>query len=114
MSGDRSWMYKRYVNGQIQVAFKEGVENFVQFALSHPEVVSGGQIKCPCNMTSCQNQRYRDVDTVMDHLGRKGFVPKYFVWDHHGEKNPVHESSSSQHVASSERIHVGINQMVND
>ena len=85
MSSDREWMYKRYTDGLLNLEFREGVNEFIEFACSHLEGKDGEKIRCPCNQKRCQNRNYEDVNTVHYHLLRYGFVPRYFVWTLHGE-----------------------------
>ncbi|XP_073049018.1 uncharacterized protein [Primulina eburnea] len=86
MDNDRNWMYRRLENGFVTAEYCVGVESFVAFALSHPECLLDGNIRCPCNRKKCQNQTYVDEDTVKVHLGRYGFVPDYYNWYFHGEE----------------------------
>ena len=90
MTEDRSWMYEgRVVNGKISVDWVNMVgQRFIQFALQHRECMSGEMIKCPCKLVKCQNKSYREVETVKEHLAKKGFVPNYTVWTFHGELEP--------------------------
>ncbi|CAJ2671732.1 unnamed protein product [Trifolium pratense] len=51
----RSWMYDRkYPGGRIVKArFKDGVEEFVTYAMSRDIVKSEGGIRCPCIKCMC-------------------------------------------------------------
>ncbi|KAL3629650.1 hypothetical protein CASFOL_026872 [Castilleja foliolosa] len=87
---DRSWMYKRRVDGFLSNAFVDGVESFIQFALTRPSTErDGDKMKCPCRRTKCCNRAYRSIDEIKFHLCSKGFVPDYLIWSHHGETNLV-------------------------
>ena len=50
MEYDREWMYEgRIVNGMFSNEWGDKVDEFVVFALRHPECVNGGTaIRCPC------------------------------------------------------------------
>ncbi|KAL6532206.1 hypothetical protein OROGR_014176 [Orobanche gracilis] len=85
MNLDRSWMYRRTVNGKLEASFLEGVDSFIAFAISHPACMVEGTIKCPCNLKDCRNKQYLSPTIVVEHLKNKGFLPLYETWDHHGE-----------------------------
>ncbi|XP_050238000.1 uncharacterized protein LOC126687481 [Mercurialis annua] len=85
MNQDRSWMYIRHSNGLLAEGFFDKVEEFVEFALRHPECKSGAKIKCPCSRRKCRNTNYRDPEDVKLHVLQSGFVEDYQVWVHHGE-----------------------------
>ena len=52
MEDDREWMYEgRIVNGMFSNEWGDKVDEFVAFALRHPECVNGGTaIRCPCTL----------------------------------------------------------------
>ncbi|XP_073275513.1 uncharacterized protein [Primulina huaijiensis] len=83
---DRSWMYRRLENGFLSSEFCVGVETFVSFALSHPECLLDGKLRCPCNRKKCRNKCFEEAETVKFHLGRYGFVPNYYCWQFHGDQ----------------------------
>ena len=87
MTEDRNWVYKgRVVNGKISVDWVNMVgQRFIQFALQHRECMSCEMIKCPCKLVKYQNKSYQKVETVKEHLVKKGFVSNYTVWTFHGE-----------------------------
>ncbi|XP_055962306.1 uncharacterized protein LOC130015687 [Mercurialis annua] len=88
MNSDRSWMYiGRLVRGLLTEGYISNVREFLNFALQHPECMSGAQIKCPCPKPKCRNTAFRTVDEVEFHLYTDGFVSNYHVWAHHGEEN---------------------------
>lgn len=86
------------MNGLLSVEFVHHVEEFVNFALQHPECISAGQIKCPCNKVRCQNMSYQDVEVVKFHLAKHGFVRGYYDWIHHGEENRVTDVQQTDNV----------------
>ncbi|XP_050222508.2 uncharacterized protein LOC126672598 [Mercurialis annua] len=87
MNPDRSWMYTRHDRGFLPPDFFPNLEEFVNFAVQHPECMNGEEIKCPCSRTKCRNTNFRDVEVVKLHVLQSGFVPDYYVWIHHGEVN---------------------------
>ncbi|XP_050207808.1 uncharacterized protein LOC126657195 [Mercurialis annua] len=88
MNSDRSWMYSgRLVRGLLTEGYISNVREFLNFAVQHPECMSGAQIKCPCPKPKCRNTAFRTVDEVEFHLYTDGFVSNYHVWTHHGEEN---------------------------
>ena len=77
---------------------------------SNSECVNGGTvIRCPCTLVKCQNKKFLNVETVKVHLCRNGFVPDYYLWIYHGEKQVHQRCSSSVRVSVSET-----DQMVSD
>ncbi|XP_073120385.1 uncharacterized protein [Henckelia pumila] len=102
---DRRWMYRRFENGYVIDDYINGVEDFIVFALTHAEYLSSGKIRyCPCNDKKCQNKVFLDPVTVKVHLGRNGFVPKYYNWHLHGEVYiRPNFSNTNQDVPSSSR-----------
>ncbi|KAK1374820.1 hypothetical protein POM88_031013 [Heracleum sosnowskyi] len=101
MAEDRSWMYNRIEKGLVRSEFRDGVLRFVDFALHQPGCTDGAKIKCPCILPKCRNKRYLEVDEVMIHLCRKGFIPHYEVWSSHGERfvhKDTHVGESSNRV----------------
>ncbi|WMV58507.1 hypothetical protein MTR67_051892 [Solanum verrucosum] len=85
MSSNRQWMYKRLTKGLYDPEFLRGVQQFIEFAMSHPEGRDGERLRCPSNRKKCQNRNFENVHTVHGHLLKKGFVPGYHVWYLHGE-----------------------------
>ncbi|XP_073295278.1 uncharacterized protein [Primulina huaijiensis] len=85
MNINKAWMYARLDNGFITEEYMNGVEDFVNFAKSHPECMSGDKLRCPCAQRKCRNTIFHDEDTVKVHLGKYGFIPNYYNWYVHGE-----------------------------
>ncbi|CAJ2641821.1 unnamed protein product [Trifolium pratense] len=85
----RSWMYDRkYPGGRIVKArFKDGVEEFVTYAMSQDIVKSEGGIRCPCIKCMCGS--IESAENVKAHLEKVGFMNDYYVWKHHGEREPM-------------------------
>jgi hypothetical protein len=67
----------------------DGVRDFITCAMLHMEKKKKEEgkeqmILCPCR--DCNNfKKYRSVDTVQDHLFRRGFKEGYVKWIWHGE-----------------------------
>ncbi|XP_073133532.1 uncharacterized protein [Henckelia pumila] len=116
MNDSRIWMYDRLENGYMRNEFFNGVEEFVNFAKIHPEVMSCEMMHCPCNRQKCKNRAYHDEDTVKEHLCRYGFVPNYYRWHHHGETYIAPEVEHCVNPSSLSQVeHVyDIHEMVND
>ncbi|XP_055960094.1 uncharacterized protein LOC126661596 [Mercurialis annua] len=77
----------RLVRGLLTEGYISNVREFLNFAVQHPECMSGPEIKCPCLKPKCRNTAFRTVDEVEFHLYTDGFVSNYHVWTHHGEEN---------------------------
>ncbi|XP_011012767.1 PREDICTED: uncharacterized protein LOC105116949 [Populus euphratica] len=65
---DRSWMYRRLMDGRLRLEYITSVRRFINFAFSIDKNISGGKIRCVCK-----------------HLLTKGFIPCYENWTVHGE-----------------------------
>ncbi|KAL8469765.1 hypothetical protein ACS0TY_032569 [Phlomoides rotata] len=76
MNADRSWMDLP----RLMYAYKDGVQFFLNFALSNS---NDGLILCPCKV--CQNGICRERKIVEAHLITQGFVKGYTKWVFHGE-----------------------------
>ena len=79
---DRSWISYRMQRDKItlNVAYREGVEEFLKFASLKME---GCMIKRPCKL--CKNLNWLGVDDVRFHLISEGMMESYTVWTSHGE-----------------------------
>ena len=85
MRTDRQWMNVRLRDGFFIDEFEAGIEEFVDFAQRHPELMDRTKIRCPCNDRKCHNRSFQELDTVRFHLAKNGFVRDYYVWYKHGE-----------------------------
>lgn len=83
MAEDRSWMYKRVVNGYISDEYLKGVKRFMSHAVSKLQGQAEKRVRCPC--TKCKNGQLHDKRIVQMHLCNKGFTENYHVWSRHGE-----------------------------
>ncbi|KAK1348917.1 hypothetical protein POM88_054909 [Heracleum sosnowskyi] len=81
-----TWMYEISRATEEYVDF---VNNFITCAIKDLEKKYGEHgkkdiILCPCH--DCNNlKKYRSVETVQDHLIRRGFKQNYTRWIWHGE-----------------------------
>ncbi|XP_074328252.1 uncharacterized protein LOC141666154 [Apium graveolens] len=74
----RTWMYK--LSGATH-EYISCVKHFIEYAEKHAK---GDMIMCPCY--DCYNlKKFPTVDTVRDHLFRRGFMDDYTRWIWHGE-----------------------------
>ena len=83
----RRWMDNRVVgrsNSRISNAFFVGVEEFLEFASQLEVFKLKGKFACPC--LKCKCEKLRKPDEVRTHLYEKGFMPHYYYWHKHGEK----------------------------
>ncbi|KAK1353411.1 hypothetical protein POM88_052546 [Heracleum sosnowskyi] len=80
MNNDRAWMYQRLDSqGCLNPAFVNGVENFMEYAISRPSSLDGINIQCPC--FNCKNIKFWNAEIVKLHLLKKGFVRDYYERD---------------------------------
>ena len=48
------------------IDYYNGVQGFINYTLSNPRNISGGNIRCPCKM--CENKKLIDLDVVTIHF----------------------------------------------
>ena len=72
---------RKGLRGSIKQDFYNGINVFVEFALSNNR--NDSEIRCPCSR--CAHLKYLVPDVVKVPMCQNGFVPEYFVWDRHGE-----------------------------
>ncbi len=74
--------------------YVNGVDEFLNFALSNvsEDDKESATIRCPCN--SCRNICFKTKCDVRLDLLKKGIYEKYTLWDLHGEK--LNESSDKE------------------
>ena len=100
----RRWMYQRKgLRGSIKEDFYNGINVFVEFALSNNG--NDPEIRCPCSR--CRHLKYLLPDIVKVHLCQHGFIPEYYVWDRHGEvvaNTSVESESVVNEIVSTTRI----------
>jgi hypothetical protein len=63
---DRSWMYRDSLEGLRMMDYCNGVQDFINYALSNPINISEGDVKCPCKR--CKNKKFLDPNIVIMHL----------------------------------------------
>ncbi|KAL2922275.1 50S ribosomal protein L31 type B [Bienertia sinuspersici] len=83
MDSDRSWMHAQGFSGRKQIAYRNGVENFLDFAFTDTNPNFEAKLRCPC--LRCRNYFNQDRETMRAHLFRVGIVPDYNPWIFHGE-----------------------------
>jgi hypothetical protein len=49
-----------------------GVQGFINYALSNPRDINGGSIRCPYKR--CKNKKVIDLDVITMHLLQNGFI----------------------------------------
>jgi len=80
---DRSWMYRDSPQGLRRMNYCNGVQGFINFAISILRNFTRGGIRCPYR--KCLNKKYMHQDVVMMHLLYKGFMENYRCWYAYGE-----------------------------
>ena len=97
-------MYQRKgLRGSIKEDFYNGINVFVEFALSNNG--NDPEIRCPCSR--CRHLKFLLPDIVKVHLCQHGFTPEYYVWDRHGEvvaNTSVESESVVNEIVSTTRI----------
>ncbi|KAL8099331.1 hypothetical protein AgCh_031838 [Apium graveolens] len=89
----RTWMYKI---SRATYEYISGVKHFIECAEKHAK---GDMIMCPCY--DCYNfKKFPTVDTVRDHLFRRGFMDDYTRWIWHGEG--IHSRTTETYTRNDE------------
>ena len=111
----QTWMYEiprataEYING---------VEDFIKCATSYlekKEKEDGKEqmILCPCR--DCNNfKKYRNIDTVRDHLFRRGFKEGYLKWIWHGEVASARTSGTKHGREEDSKANKDVEDVEND
>jgi hypothetical protein len=76
---DRKWR-------TLKVRFKDGVEEFVTYAMSRYVVKRKGEIQC--FRLKCLCGSIWSSKDVINHPESVGFMNDYYVWKHHGDQEP--------------------------
>ncbi|CAA7029421.1 unnamed protein product [Microthlaspi erraticum] len=71
--------------------FGEGLTEFMGFSTQEQRCLDTGRMFCPC--PTCDNNKFRRVEKVWNHLYRRGFRENYKVWYFHGAVGNVGGSS---------------------
>ena len=80
------------MNGsRMSLAYKEGVEEFLQFASGKTRPNEGKKYFCPC--INCLNERRQILEDIRDHLLCDGIKKNYTTWIWHGELTDVQSGS---------------------
>jgi hypothetical protein len=95
---DRSWMNRDSPQGLRRMDYCNGVQGFINFAISIPRNFTDGDIRCPCR--KCTNLKFLHQDVVTMHLLTKGFMEDYLCWYTH-EKLFVPNQSIKEWVIGS-------------
>ncbi|KAL2931719.1 Pre-mRNA-splicing factor 38B [Bienertia sinuspersici] len=98
MDSDRSWMHAQGFSGRQQIAYRNGVKNFLDFAFKDTNPNSGAKLRCPC--LRCRNYFNQDRETMRAHLFRVGIDPGYNPWIFHGEGHSL--EGTDQEVSEDE------------
>ncbi|XP_021733200.1 uncharacterized protein LOC110700020 isoform X3 [Chenopodium quinoa] len=80
---NRKWMYERLEGRLLKKEFTIDVREFIEFAKQHRDFQESSKIICPCS--KCKNVPFLDVESVREHLYKKGFLNDYYEWVCHGE-----------------------------
>jgi len=70
-------MFRDLLEKLRRMDYYNGVQGFINYALSNPRNISGGSIRCPCKM--CKNKKFLDPDVVMIHLLQKKVHGEIFM-----------------------------------
>ncbi|XP_028753509.1 uncharacterized protein LOC114713090 [Neltuma alba] len=91
----RRWMYNRIDPSTkwVTVDFERGVEEFLAYAFRSPYTQQSGKLRCPC--VKCRCRPYLILDEVKTHIYKYGYMPKYYIWTNHGERNIEYHSPMS-------------------
>lgn len=97
-----TWMYKI---PRVSHAYVNGVNEFIACAvenLKKKQIEHGKEdrITCPCR--DCYNlKKYPNIDTVREHLFRRGFMEDYTKWIWHGEGIHTSKTETSSKIYES-------------
>ena len=74
---DYSFMYRDSPQGLQKTDYCNGVQGFINYALSNPRNISGDNIRC--SYKSCKNKKFIDPDVVTMHLLQKKVHKKTYL-----------------------------------
>ena len=70
----------------------DGVHEFIEAAEKHKY---GGFVRCPCKF--CMNEKdYSSSRTIHSQLFNSGFMPNYYVWTKHGEREIMLDNNEEE------------------
>jgi len=82
---DRSWMYRDSSQWLYREHHCKKVKGFINFALSNPKNISGGEVRCSC--VKCKNKKFYQSNIVTIHLLTKTLLRN--ICDNLHTKNPM-------------------------
>ncbi|CAH9079143.1 unnamed protein product [Cuscuta epithymum] len=86
----RSWMYGK----RNTLEFMNGVAEFCKCCLDYRALSGCDELYCPC--VDCANvNSFQSIETIREHLIRRGFRQEYYVWVWHGEKGVYTEDQTN-------------------
>jgi len=59
-------MYQDLPQGLRRMKYCNGVQGFINYTISNPRNINGGDIKCPC--IRCKNKKFLNSDVVTMYL----------------------------------------------
>ena len=79
-----------YMTDRLSMEFIDGVHEFIKVAEKHKY---GGFVRCPCckNEKDCSSSR-----TIHSNLISSGFMPNYYVWTKHGEREIMLDNNEEE------------------
>jgi hypothetical protein len=89
----------------------KNVKGFINFTLSNLKNISGGRIRCL--YVKCKTKKFHQLDVLMMHLLRKGFVEKYLCWFAYEEPYIPYKTMLERIVGSTSTFR-NINEVVDD
>ncbi|XP_019267397.1 PREDICTED: uncharacterized protein LOC109244716 [Nicotiana attenuata] len=90
---DKSWIF---IKNRTLPQYLNGVEQFLTFAFSNPNV--GVRIQCPC--IKCNNVLWKTREEVKTDLLRRGIDSTYDRWIYHGESDSSSDDGTNASVHS--------------
>jgi len=94
MEDRATWMYglPRYSQ-----AYVDEVNKFIIATVNHAKTLSGTNCSVICPYKDCKNHMATYNEKIIrSHLIRRGFVPDYTIWIHHGEVMVVNDNDDDQ------------------
>ena len=98
---DHEWMY---MENRVTTVYLQGVAGFLAAAKQNVINTKEPWVLCPC--CDCKNTTsFKDLGQIQTHLIKRGFVPGYECWSHHGEVEQITEEGDDAY--DEEQISVG-------
>ncbi|XP_010693722.1 uncharacterized protein LOC104906639 [Beta vulgaris subsp. vulgaris] len=90
---NRAWMYGSRETSE----FVDGVFEFCNAALAYRAATGTDEFYCPC--VDCTNvSKVTSIESLREHIFRRGFRPNYHVWVWHGEEGVYDGGNASINV----------------